>query len=156
MPGDESFYPPVQYSPIWFLLGIGIIVLVIAWYVVVALITRKRARPQSNFQYGPPILTPSTRERYIGFIDTVYQRYSSGTIAYAEAHHELSGVIRTFAAEARGVRAPYMTLEDLRNARQEPLADAVETLYPGAFSGLESGPVDVAVERARRLVSEWK
>jgi len=156
MPGDESFYPPVQYSPLWFLLGVGIILLVVIWYILVAVITRKRPLPQSTIQYAPPVLTASARDRYIGFIDAVYTRYTSGTIAYAEAHHELSGVIRTFAAEARGVRAPYMTLEDLRAARQEPLADAVETLYPGAFSGLEAGPVDVAVERARKLVAEWK
>ena len=155
MPGDESFYPPVQYSPLWFLLGLLIIVIVVTWYIVIAIITRKRARPAPEPQYGPPILTQSARDRYTGFIDQVGSRYRNGEVAYNDAHHELSVIVRTFAAEARGVRAPYMTLEDLRAAEQQPLADTVETLYPGAFSGQDAGPVDIAVERARRLVREW-
>ena len=39
--------------------------------------------------------------------------------------------------EARGVRAPYMTLADLRRTRHTPLADTIEGYYPGAFSGTE-------------------
>jgi hypothetical protein len=49
-----------------------------------------------------------------------------------------------------------MTLEDLRALRLGPLTSTVGELYPGAFSGQESGSVDAALARARHLVGEWR
>ena len=34
MPGDESFVPPVQYSPLWFFLGVGIFVAIVVYTAV--------------------------------------------------------------------------------------------------------------------------
>jgi hypothetical protein len=155
MLGGESFFPPVQYSPLWFFLGLGLIALIIVWYVIVAVITRKRAVPPAPVSGFSLPLTVEARERYLGFIDEVGDRYARGRMTYSEAHHEISVIVRAFAAEAGGVRAPYMTLADLRAADQPQLADTVEGLYPGAFSGVQQGPVDLAVDRARGLVSTW-
>ena len=64
--------------------------------------------------------------------------------------------MREFAAQARGIRAQYMTLADLRALQLTPLSATVGELYPGAFSGLETGTVEDAADRARRLVGEWR
>lgn len=156
MPGDESFFPPVQYSPLWFFLGVGIFVAIVIWFVAVIWFTRKRALPPP-----PPLpfsmpLPDSARDRYLGFIDDVNAGYRRGALSYSDAHHELSVIIRAFAAEARGVRAPYMTLQDLRDGDHTALADIVEKLYPGEFSGRQDNPIEVAVSRAKGLVSTWR
>jgi len=157
MQGAEVYYPPVQYSPLWLLLGIGIFLLIAVGYFLIWFLTRKKPQPVEQPR-GPwvPQLTPTVRERFIGFIDQVGARHASGETSYVDAHHELSIIVRSFALEARGVRAPYMTLDELKATRHKPLADTIEDFYPGAFSGLEGEPVASAVQRAKSLVSEWK
>ncbi|MCU1425216.1 MAG: hypothetical protein JWM51_1507 [Microbacteriaceae bacterium] len=154
MPGGESFYPPVQYSPLWFLLGAGILILILAWYLVLFFSTRATRRPPMIVD-GMPALTETARDTYVARIDDVGRRYSTGQVSFSGAHHELSALVRTFAAESRGVRAQFMTLEDLRHTPHRTLAETVGTLYPGAFSGDERGSVEAAIARAQELVRTW-
>jgi hypothetical protein len=95
------------------------------------------------------------REGYLASIDDVGRRYSAGDIGYSDAHHQLSALVRAFAADARGVRAQYMTLDDLRHTPHAALAETVERLYPGAFSGRTDGSIDEATARASELVRRW-
>jgi hypothetical protein len=154
MPGGESFVPPVQYSPIWLVLGVLVVALVIAWYVFAILSTRPRPEPQRPSSVVPG-LTPPMREAYLARIDDVRRRYGDGGLAFSDAHHELSALVRRFAAEARGIRAQYMTLDDLRRTEHRELAATVESLYPGAFSGESRGSIDDATQRASELVRSW-
>jgi hypothetical protein len=156
MPGGDGFFPPVQYSPFWLILGVVIMVLIVGWYVFVFVSTRRRPAPVDlDLSLGVPGLSPAMREQYLDRIDDVGRRYVHGDVAYSQAHHELSALVRTFASEARGVRAQYMTLDDLRRTPHRALAETVEALYPGAFSGDHRGGIDESVARATRLVREW-
>ena len=157
MLGDEVYYPPVQYSVLWLLLGFGIFVLIAVGYFLIWWLTRPKPQPIDPSRLQPAyVLTPTVRDRYLGLIDDVNTRHTAGETSYSEAHHELSSVVRSFALEARGVRAPYMTLADLRRTNHTPLADTIEGYYPGAFSGTEGESVARATERAKALVSSWK
>ena len=158
MPGDESFFPPVQYSPLWFFLGVGIFVAIVIWYVAVIWFTRKRALREATGApwTGLPQQGPSLAQTYLTLIDEVERASADGLLEFREAHQRLSLLVREFAANARGIRAPYMTLEDLRATQLGALTFTVGQLYPGAFSGSETGSVGEAAERARKLVREWR
>jgi hypothetical protein len=149
-----SFYPPVQYSPLWLVIGVVLVALVIGWLVFVLLLTRRR--PQPYYFVGTiPQLTETVREAYLVRIDDVGRRYGAGAVSFSDAHHELSALVRSFASEAQGVRAPFMTLDDLRRTPHRALAETVERLYPGAFSGTNDGRIDDAIARASELVRTW-
>jgi hypothetical protein len=152
--GGESFFPPVQYSPLWLVIGVVLIALVAGWVLFVLLLTRRRPEPYA-FVGSIPQLTETVREAYLGRIDDVRRRYEAGAVGFSDAHHELSALVRSFAAEAQGVRAQYMTLDDLRRTPHRALAETVERLYPGAFSGTAGGRIDDAVHRANELVRTW-
>jgi hypothetical protein len=153
MPGGE-FFPPVQYSPLWLVLGVLVIALVIGWYAF-ALVSTRRPREPAGAYTGMAPLAPPAREAYLRRIDDVHHRYATGAVAFSDAHHELSALVRSFAAEARGIRAQYMTLDDLRKTEHHGLAATVEALYPGAFSGTATGSIDEATARASELVRSW-
>jgi len=149
-----SFFPPVQYSPLWLVIGVVLIALVIGWIVFVLVLTRRRPEPY-EFVDTIPQLTETVRDEYLGRIDDVGRRYAGGAVSFSDAHHELSALVRGFAADAQGVRAQYMTLDDLRHTPHRALAETVERLYPGAFSGTTGGRIDDAVARASELVRSW-
>ena len=157
MPDVNGFYPPTQFSPLWLLLGVIIILAVIGWFVFVLIFTRKRPLRAATSQWnGLPQAVPNLRETYLTLIDEVQRATADGTLDKRDAHQRLSLLVREFAANARGVRAPYMTLEDLRATSLVPLAATVRELYPGAFSADSSESVAEAADRARRLVIEWR
>ena len=158
MPDADGYFPPAQYLPWWALIGVVLIVLVIGWILFVLLFTRRRAQPVSaaNPLAGLPRDPVAIRANYLALIDEVATSHATGALDFRRAHQRLSLIVRQFAAEARGIRAPYMTLEDLRALRLGPLTTTVGDLYPGAFSGQETGSVDTAVTRARHLVNEWR
>jgi len=157
MPDGSGFFPPVQYSPVWTILGLVLICLVVGWLVFVLVFTRRRATRESTGvpfdPFAPP--APSLLVTYLSLIDDVERGSAVGALSSREAHQRLSLLVREFAARSRGIRAPYMTLEDLEATRIEPLAATVGELYPGAFSADAVGSVSVAAERARRLVRSW-
>ena len=154
MQGGSGFFPPVQYSPVWLVIGVVILAVIVGWYVFVLLLTRRRPEPVDLVATAPG-LTVSMRDAYLNRINEVSWRYSHGSLGFSDAHHELSALVRGFAAEARGIRAQYMTLDDLRSTPHADLAATVEALYPGAFSGGTTGSIDDATARARTLVSTW-
>lgn len=158
MPDGSGFYPPVQYSPLWALIGLALLVLIAAWITFVLVFTRRRKQPAApaDQQSGGPYPVEALRVRYLGLIDEVAVAHARGMLDFRQSHQRLSLIVREFAGSARGVRAEYMTLEELRSLQLAPLSATVGELYPGAFSGLETGSVQLAVDRARRLVGEWQ
>lgn len=157
MPDVNGFYPPVQYSPIWLLLGLLLILLIVGWFVFVLVFTRRRRQAVTA---GDPLAGivpgPGLRETYLTLVDDVVRAHAEGALDFRQSHQRLSLIVREFAAQARGVRAQYMTLEDLCATQLAPLSATVGELYPGAFGADETGSLDVAADRARTLVREWK
>ena len=161
MPGGE-FFPPVQYQPWWGLLGFVILVAVVAWWVYIALSTRKSRVPAEDVQGAPRGATVGLiRERYLGLIDETRAAHAKGELADREAIHQLSMLLRSYVEEREGMRTVTMTLKDLRGTRLTPLSEAVARLYPGAFGPdaeqlRNSGTVAQAIDDARGLVTSWK
>jgi hypothetical protein len=147
----------VQYSPLWLVLGVVLLLLIAGWIIFVLLFTRRRRQPvPADPLPGIPYQVGALRERFIALIDEVALAHATGVLDFRQSHQRLSLIVREFAGSARGIRAPYMTLEDLRALQLTPLSATVGELYPGAFSGQENGSVQQAVDRARRLVGEWR
>jgi hypothetical protein len=156
VPGADGFYPPVQYSAVWVVIGILILLLIAGWYVFVWVSTRRRREQIVPDPLAGTLPPTSVRDTYLRLIDDVQRAHHEGSLSFGDAHQRLGLIVREFAAQARGIRAPYMTLDDLRAHQLTPLSATVGELYPGAFSGHETGSVAAAAERARRLVIEWR
>lgn len=153
MPDADGFYPPVAFSPWWVLLALAILALVTVGFVVILLATRTKKADD----VAATARTPADyRAVYLAQIDAVGVAYRAGRIGSAEAHQQLSLAVREFAGIVRGIRAPYMTLADLRGIHVDPLADTVAELYPGAFAEGAHSSVAQAEARARELVGGWR
>lgn len=157
MPGDSrGFFPPVDYSPGWIVLAILVLVVLTAFYVLVPLLTRARSRESVPTDIDwMPAAGPTLQRKYVDLIEEVRESHHRGELGVRASHQRLSLLLRFFAYESSGVRAPQMTLADLRTRQLTPLGDAVERLYPGAFREIERGSVDEAAAMAKRVVDTW-
>ena len=162
---DGDFFGPLDYSA-WFpWVGLGLLVLVAAWYTYVLPSTRRRPAVRTAAQTAPsaPFAAPDLarlRRDYLQRIDAVDREAAAGTRSNRSAHQELSLLVRGFVRDASGVDAPRMTLAELRAvspaARNLPAAaDAVAAMYPGEFATAPASAVPDAAETARGVVRSW-
>ncbi|GAB3143522.1 hypothetical protein [Marisediminicola antarctica] len=156
MPGGNGFFPPVAYSPLWAALAVVILLVLAAFYIVVPLLTRQARveEPEVDVSWMP-VDVPALRGKYEVLISEVEASHRLGELSVRAAHQRLSLLLRLFAYESSGIRAPHMTLAELREGRDTPLSDAVAKLYPGEFEAIERGSVLDAAEVARRMVYSW-
>lgn len=156
MPGGNGFFPPVAYSPLWAALAVVILLVLAAFHIVVPLLTRQARveEPEVDVSWMP-VDVPALRGKYEALISEVEAAHRSGELSVRAAHQRLSLLLRLFAYESSGIRAPHMTLAELRDGRDTPLSDAVAKLYPGEFEAVERGSVLDAAEVARRMVHTW-
>jgi len=154
MPGGSEFFPPTQFSPLWAILGVFLILAVVAWFIIVPVLTRPKPAP---FQFAPayaPLSVPA-RARFEHLIDGVEVAYLRGQLSVREAHQQLSAIVRGFAHESSGYPASAMTLTELRELNLPGLSEAVERFYPAEFGINESGSVAESAAQARAVVREW-
>jgi hypothetical protein len=152
MPAAGEFTGPVGYSAIWVVLAVGLVVLVVAYYVAVA-------------RWGAAGFVPDTeasaleeaRADHLRRIAAIESSVRSGRLPLRAAFQDLSLAVRSFVHEVTDVPARYLALEDLRGSADPKVADAIARMYPPEF-----GPDDVApkellasLEQARELVTTW-
>lgn len=159
MPTGNGLFPPVQYSPVWAVLALVVVLALVAFYLLVPYLTRSREAPAGEIDTSwLPVDVPALRGKYEQLITDVETAHNRGELSLRAAHQRLSLVLRLFAYETSGIRAPQMTLgelRELRDARAVPLTDAVARLYPGAFEAIERGTMVEAADVARRVVHSW-
>jgi len=160
MSGPEELYPPVQYSGLWVLLAIGIVVaIVLIGWLVIAL---TRPRPITAPVQGVPtpplqVVIQLLRSEYLSSIDEIERAYDAGDLDARGANLELSRLVRAYVNEYSGLEAPVLTLDELASRGVHPsLVDALRRhYYPSIF---RRGPIvdpRAGAAAARRVVTTW-
>lgn len=157
---DVDPYPPSQYGVLWLLLAIGLVVLIVAWYVLLPRLVRRFTKPPVTVTPPPQprVLTPLQTAKQIAFdrIGGVESAVTAGTMDVRDAHIELSAILRDFATTTTGIDARPMTLTELRASKLEALAAVVATYYPIAFGVPEHSKLSGAADRAREVLATWR
>ncbi|PZS13557.1 MAG: hypothetical protein DLM57_16535 [Pseudonocardiales bacterium] len=150
-----ELYGPVRYRWYWLPLGIGLLVLVAAWYGYVFWTTRtdRTARPRA----ARPRDLAATRSRYHEWIADVGRHAHSGTMSVRVAHQRLSELVRGYVAETSSVPAASMTLRELHAAetaspQMRPVTTAIGVFYPSEFDYDSRGDPAAAVAIAHQVV----
>ena len=152
-----GFIPPAQYSPIWNVIAILILVGSLLLIIAVLRLTRSPAelREESDIEWMPALDRGELRGRYLTLIDDADSEYRAGRMPARDLHQRMSFLVREFAYEADGVRAPTMTMTDLRASHLHSLGDLVARLYPGEFAAVDNGGAGDSIDLARRVVGGW-
>lgn len=149
--------PPMQFQWFWLVIGIGIVLLIVAWYLLIPLIARRSLRaPAAPAPYQRPYQGPAgAAERALAAIAEVERSCTAGTISVREAHLRFSAIVREFAWDMSRVDARTMTLTELRATGLSTIAGAVAQFYPIAFQEEELLELGTAAGVARGAVTSW-
>lgn len=148
--------PPMLYSALWPILGAAAVLLVIAWFVLIPLLSRLFGRPSKPRTEKPRPFVRRGRDGTLAAIDAVQREALAGEISVREAHLRLSELVRSFASEDRVLDARTMTLTELRANNLTIVADAVAQFYPIAFQEEELTELGAAPDIAREAVHAWR
>lgn len=164
MPAANNYYGPIGYEIWWPIIGVVLVIACIGWIVWLYL-----PRNKNGIMGVPEIpLRHVPNEAFLARIDELLGLFSQGKIDARKFHQELSITVREYAQKRTGIPAANMTLEELRESRMAPVAEAVEQMYPLEFQadlvpagGDSSHPaaleqaVAQAASAARNLVTTW-
>ncbi len=154
MPVASDFFPPVQFNLLWALLALGIVLLIIAWFVALGVLTRAKPVAEPLAPAAPD--AGAVQSIYLERIRQVESAHERFELPSRQAHQQLSSLVRAFAHESSIHPASAMTLTELRQVDLPEVAGAVEGMYPAEFGPAERGNVAAAVAEARRVVMEWR
>ena len=158
MSDDKTlFYGPINYSPIWAMIGLLLLGLAIGIIVVIIYTTRKKEiKTISTLKITAPKVVNMNvlRDKYLKMIDAAEERFKRRQIKASQCHQQLSLIVRLFFYEAMGFHADIMTLSDIKKSNYIKLAELVDGYYPDEFDTLEKGSVADAAEKARQIVRE--
>lgn len=152
---DPEFYGPLQYAAAWSWAGLGLLLLVAAWYAWVFAATRRRGSAGAGPRGSGLTDLAALKAVYLQRIDDVEQEAAAGNLGERESHQEISRLLRKFVRDATGVDALRMTQADLAGHPLPAAAATVGELYPAEFGPGPLPPVARSAASARRTVETW-
>ena len=165
MPGAE-LVDPIPYAGWWPWVALGIVVVVVAWFVWVVRSTRAPAVAPPGTSSGTEIVHPNARSQSdpyaalrgttLARLDEVERRYRAQEIDMRGANLEIRWALREFATGRTGVDTTAMTASSARlDRRTRPLASMLENSAVPTFASTSRARVTKALDQARKRVREW-
>lgn len=158
MPVAASIPPhgPVQYSIIWLLIGLSILIATASWYAFVFWFSSRKPSDLSGLS---PVATSldlnGLKTKYLQLIDLCYHSYERHEIDRRELHRNLSITVRYFVYEANNFPAPKLTLMDFKIAPYPNLTQLIGKYYVDEFAAIESGEPLMSVQAAKGVIQQW-
>jgi len=149
----EEFTGPVGYADRWLWIAVGLVVALVAYYLLAWRLTRAPARLDAA-----PAPAPDARAEHLARIDRVDALVRAGELTPRDGHQQLSEVVRDYVAAVTSLPARTMALADFREHAPAALADVIELVYPPEFSPDDTVArerFETAVGRSRGLVTTW-
>lgn len=145
---------PSPYSVWWFVVGLFIVMLVIAWYVGVFVWTL----PASTLGRIPVVRSVHgilVRRRFTRSIRAVSDAYRSGEMSSRDAAGAMRRTLRSFLALHTGGRAYYMHVGDMASSELAPVVPLFSALEDAQFSTTSSVDLAGVARDAEELIQTW-
>jgi hypothetical protein len=147
-------FGPTPYSAWWLWLALGLMILVIAWYVGVFVWTL----PSQQLRRLPLIRSMHAtllRRRFARAAGSIGERYRAGDLSAAQAGAQMSGTLRSFLHQATGTRAQYMHVDDIGSSDLADAAPLISRLNDVQFNTASQVNVEEAGSATEELIRRW-
>jgi hypothetical protein len=139
MQSVKGLNPPLQYSVIWLIIGLVLLLAIISWYGFTFWLTRRR--PVKSLATIKQLSTASDlnqlKANYLQRIEACFQQYQRQEISLRSLHQTLS------------------MLADLKLSAYPTLTELVAAYYPSEFTATEIGDAQASVNAAKGFIQQW-
>lgn len=150
MPAAD-LWPPEHLA--WWVLavGAGLLVLVVAWYILVFALTRPRRQPAPSAGVGS-----GERARFEAQVGDIYRRYEAHELDLRGLHLELARTMREYASLRLGRDVSSWTASELTTAQPGlPLGELLREWEEPSFARRSDAEARRAVSGAREVITRW-
>ncbi len=95
------------------------------------------------------------KTEYLALLDGIEAKFNEDTTKIRPAYEGMSRVVRDFVYRATGTEVDKFALYEICQTEYKDLADLVGEYYQPEFDKISEGDVRDALQKSRRLVSEW-
>lgn len=157
MPDDDLLrhvIGPTPYSSWWPWAAVALLLILVASYAAIFLVTMPSRRLR-----GLPVIGPArdrmVKYRFARAVHEIGVRYRAGELAAAGAGAAVSDQLRAFLHQATGLPAQYMQLESLAAGELAPAATVLADLNDAQFNLTSQVDVAMATDSAEELIRAW-
>lgn len=150
---------PFSYSVIPFII-IVCLILGMTFYLVYSNRKKKKVRidnnnlrviPQKNIKNVPII-----KGKYFEQLNSIEYKYKNNIIDLRKAYQLISESMRMFVFEMTNITTQNYSLKEIKKLNIPSLYELIEEYYEPEFANKSVGDFGVSIEKARRVVKEWK
>jgi len=145
---------PTPYSSWWLWTAVLLLLVLIAWYAGVFVLTLPNRRLRDLPVVGA-VRGDIVRRRFARTVHQIGERYRSGDLAAAPAGAAISSALRGFLEQVTGVRAQYMQVDEIAAGELARAAPVLEQLIDAQFNAASQVDVGAVSESTEGLIRSW-
>ena len=149
---NYSVWPLVLVFLIFAIMTIGLIIVLIKKNKRQVAVKKPdvKKNPEKNIKNIPVI-----KSKYIKKLNGIESKFKDKKIDLRKAYQEISETVRLFVFEVTDVTTQNYSLSEIKKANIPGLYELIEEYYEPEFAEKSVGDFDDAINKARRIVSEW-
>ena len=117
-----------------------------------------RKKPRQVIEEKPVFVKPDMsklKTEYLALLDGIEAKFNQDPTKIRPAYEGMSRVVRDFVYRATGTEVYKFALYEICQTEYRDLASLVGEYYQPEFDKISEGDVRDALQKSRRLVSEW-
>ena len=147
---------PFEYSIIWLILGIIILLSIFCcaiWY----FFFKKKSPVESKniIKFEKPKNIEDIKTEYLKLIDEVERECQSNKVNYRNSYIRLSSIVRTFVYKATGIEVHKSTLSDIKALNMPSLYNLIREFYTPEFAENTKSNILKAINDTRQVIKTW-
>lgn len=113
--------------------------------------TKVKVIPEKNIKNVPVI-----KEKYLKQLDLIENKYTTKKIELRKAYQLISEAIRLFVFEITDITTQNYSLTEIKKLNMPELYELIKEYYEPEFASKSIGDFDTSINKARRVINEWK
>ncbi len=151
---------PYMFSIIPLAVIIGIAVSMAIMYLIVTIKKKEqiikeqveiKAIPERNIKNMKVI-----RGKYIDLLESIESKYNRKSIELRKAYQLISEAMRLFVFEVTDITTQNYSLSEIKKLDLPVLYELIEEYYEPEFASKPAGDFNASINKARRVIIEWK
>ncbi|MBR3279364.1 MAG: hypothetical protein IKG01_10780 [Lachnospiraceae bacterium] len=150
---DFSQLPIIITGAVLAALTVAIILMILY-----SLLKDYKKKPRQVMEEKPVFVKPDMtklKTEYLSLLDGIEAKFNEDPTKIRPAYEGMSRVVRDFVFRATGTEVDKFALYEICQTEYRDLASLVGEYYQPEFDKISEGDVRDALQKSRRLVSEW-